>query len=168
MLKYYQGPLGDFEYNDTEFRVFTYGVIKYIGKETDGTKIKIPAGITDCSFMFENCCKLQTVPVIPEGVRICNGMFVNCSSLQQAPEIPVTVKQCNFIFSECGFFYTPLLPQNTAGSFQGVFDSCCNLLNYVLIPYDKFDTMHRCQYAGCPVILREMHDFIIRIQERVK
>ena len=66
MLKYYKGPLGNFEYDDVEFRVFTYGVIKYIGKETDGTKIKIPEGILDCSYMFETC-NLITPPVIPAG-----------------------------------------------------------------------------------------------------
>ncbi len=68
-MQHYEGEFGIFDYDDTEFKVVSGdealdyvcedigkdSILYYIGKETDGSKIKIPEGIKDCSGMFYGC-----------------------------------------------------------------------------------------------------------------
>jgi len=111
MLKHYRGPLGNFQYNDTEFKLID-GCLCYIGTETDGSKIKIPAGITDCDSMFSGHSSLIKAPEIPAGVTDCNYMFHDCSSLVRAPEIPVGVTSCYAMFWGCSSLAeAPIIPE---------------------------------------------------------
>ena len=87
----HDGTFGAFIYNPNEFKVSSDGV-HYIGTETDGSKIKIPDGIVDTSYMFADNKSLLTPPTIPDGVISCVSMFENCSSLKQPPVIPTSVK----------------------------------------------------------------------------
>ena len=50
---HYSGAFGDFDYNDEEFAVHGSSLL-YIGKELDGSKIKIPKGVKNCTNMFVN------------------------------------------------------------------------------------------------------------------
>ena len=74
MIKKYNGILGSFEYEDTEFKIIEKDeeiCLHYIGKEPDGDKIKIPEGIVDCNHMFFDCSILKKAPIIPESVISC-------------------------------------------------------------------------------------------------
>lgn len=114
MIKEYEGKLGKFKYDNTEFELIeeeikrwsgaTCGIrrtLKYIGKEIDGSKIKIPEGITDCNDMFSGNRSLKTPPIIPDGVTDCNNMFCECHSLMVAPVIPKGIIDCSYMFDRC-------------------------------------------------------------------
>lgn len=93
--------LGCFMYDPNEFIPLSDGV-RYIGNETDGSKIKIPDGVVDMYYTFAYNESLVTPPVIPEGVENCTGMFKNCSSLKQPPVIPDSVKiGVSTMFDDC-------------------------------------------------------------------
>ena len=92
--------IGEFYYNPDEFR-FCDGVLYYIGKETDGSKIKIPKGIKSCYSMFFGCKNLKTAPQIPNGVEDCTSMFEGCESLKTPPIIGYGIKNCKNMFLGC-------------------------------------------------------------------
>ena len=71
MIKQYKGDLGNFEYDDREFKL-KGGCLRYIGTETDGSKIKIPAGITNCSYMFYGCTKLNYIKCLATDISANN------------------------------------------------------------------------------------------------
>lgn len=141
MLIYYNGPLGAFQYNDTEF-IEKSGTLRYIGKETDGSKIKIPEGIVVCNHMFTDC-NIVTPPVIPETAKFCILMFDSCAYLTEAPVIPQGVEDVDYIFYNCGL-----------------------LRNFVLCP--KSAQYYYGQYQGCSSILQEINNFVIHFYEKKK
>ena len=123
MLKKYEGILGNFQYDDTEFQLKSNSYLRYIGTETDGSKIKIPAGVTNCSYMFQDCSSLLKAPEIPTGVTNCFAMFYGCRSLIEASEIPTEVKSCGYMFKGCSsLIKAPEIPKGVthcAGMFCG-------------------------------------------------
>ena len=147
MLKKYNGPIGNFEYDDSEFRIDSYfGYLHYIGSETDGTKIHIPEGIVDCGYMFYNCKKLKTAPTIPNGVKICKSMFSLCQNLKTASEIPGSVTDCNSMFFKCeNLEIAPEIP-NGVENCDFMFFKCEKLKTYAEHPR-KATTFE--MYKGC-------------------
>ena len=122
-MKHYEGELGVFDYDETQFEIFIDRSIRYIGEETDGSKIMIPDGVVDLSYTFRNS-KLVTPPRIPKSVVYCNctfyysyfltqaaklpegvletsNMYHSCQSLVNAGSIPSTVTNCDEMFSGC-------------------------------------------------------------------
>lgn len=105
----FENHLGEFTYDDTQFQLnadviskpvrdskgnilrdengniirkdHVIGNLRYIGKETDGRKIKIPDGIRDCNMMFAGT-SLYYAPMIPDEVQNCNFMFCECRNLK--------------------------------------------------------------------------------------
>ena len=125
-VKHEDSALGKFDYNADEFEITTdyrgEPYLKYIGSETDGSKIKIPDGIVDCSRMFEGCSNLKSAPEIPKGVENCSYMFRKCYYLEQAPVIPEGVKDCSFMFEDCSLKEPPIVPhsvESTYNMFEG-------------------------------------------------
>jgi len=140
MLKKYKGFLGNFWYDDTEFKHIC-GNFQYIGTETDGSKIKIPKGIKDCTCMFANS-DITTPPVIPEGVIDCRHMFHNCRLLTKAPVIPEGVTD-----------------------YRHMFDGCKSLQNYSLIT--ATDNVLSA-YCYCPSVIQEIHCFTQHFKRKQK
>ena len=77
MIRHYEGKLGVFDYDDTEWEItetgsnpYTHGrckeSLRYIGDKVEGEDIIIPFGVSDCSYMFMGCTSLTTAPEIPE------------------------------------------------------------------------------------------------------
>lgn len=144
MIKEYEGKLGKFKYDDTEFELIEEEIksvcgacgirhtLKYIGKETDGSKIKIPEGITNCTDMFCECHSLMTAPVIPKGVIDCSYMFDRCWNLEKAPEIPDGVKYCSGMFWDSGVTEPSEIPDSVIDVDQ-MYDGC-DLKWYPSIP----------------------------------
>ncbi len=106
----YQGPLGNFTYDPTQFELtlmndgedntsFTF--LKYIGTETDGDNIKIPEGIESTAFMFANS-NIKSTPYIPLGVESTFSMFGGCRELEDASSaIPPTVRDAQGMYMNC-------------------------------------------------------------------
>ena len=102
-LQVYNGPAGQFNYDDTQFTVSTEnGLLKYIGSETRGENINIPQGIKDISGMFENSI-ITTPPLIPNGVEKMVRTFAGCRQLQHYPNIPGTVVSAYEAFAGATF-----------------------------------------------------------------
>lgn len=99
MIRRYNGPIGSFSYDTSQFAM-QKGHLIYHGKETDGSKIKIPQGVKDISNTFAGS-KLVTPPVIPETVVSMNGAFMGCTSLEKAPAIPNSVITMIDAFKDC-------------------------------------------------------------------
>jgi len=69
--EHYNGKLGSFDYDMSQFRIFkgkSEEFLGYIGKETDGSKIQIPEGISNCHRMFW-ARPLTTMPQFPESAK---------------------------------------------------------------------------------------------------
>jgi hypothetical protein len=151
-IKQYDGQLGKFEYDDTEFKhlIFRDGrkeCLMYIGNESDGSKIKIPQGIKDCSFMFDRCESLETPPVIPEGVEDCSVMFSDCRNLEVPPIIPSSVKKCDamFYYARC-MRESPVIPEGVEDCTL-MFQGCYNMRSAPVIPHSVKDTT--CMFCVC-------------------
>ena len=164
MIQQYKGPLGKFQYDDTEF-IEKSGNLHYIGTETDGSRIKIPKGIINCTFMFEGC-NIVTPPTIPKGVTLCFGMFRNCKSLIKAPDIPEKTTNCCTMFYGCDSLITgtPLprrMPRRILNCFY-MYQGCSALKNYCLD-----DAIYRKDiYRSCSPVVQEIDGFIQNFKER--
>lgn len=152
MLKKYNGPLGTFEYDDTEFLIYKNEVsideeIKYIGGEISGKNIHIPAGIIDCSHMFKDT-KIESTPIIPVGVKICKGMFSGCKQLSWATDIPEGVINCRSMFSYCSSLITvPKMSESVQDCGQ-MFLGCLKLSNFKADLPDSIENATR-MFFGC-------------------
>lgn len=95
-VNHYEGILGTFDYNTNEWaiaekkvkgedgRSTEIPVLRYIGNETDGDKIKIPEGVKSLDYSFEGNTKLETVPKIPDSVTSAHASFMGCNHLKRA------------------------------------------------------------------------------------
>jgi len=176
MIINYHGKLGTFKYNNKKFQIVSDHLC-YIGSETDGSKIKIPEGILDCSYMFMNS-KIKTPPIIPEGVTNCEGMFARCTYLEIAPVIPDNVQDCglmflgctslieapaipksvfwaHYMFSDCiSLIEGPTIPESVA-SCAYMFKNCRALKNRPTLPYNA---LNRDAFSGCPKPIVEINN----------
>jgi len=164
MIKKYHGYLGNFQYDNREFKLvggYNAQSLVYIGKETDGSKIKIPEGITSCNAMFYNC-DITIPPVIPTGVVDCNFMFQH-SRITEPPFIPYSVGSCDYMFEGCQhLMYAPLLPEAMINS-RHMFSGCTSLRNYSLTyAEDKLD------YAHTPAVIGELSLFVEKFYDERK
>lgn len=146
----YDGVLGKFEYDPSEFQLqvvhvdpdefgnsaTSYPILKYIGNEVEGKNIKIPDGLEDASFMFENNTDLQTMPKLPSSLRVSFGMFKDCSNLESAHSmsLPSGLSDAQFMFSGCGNMTAgpAVIPGNVKDA-TGMFANCKNLGNTPII-----------------------------------
>lgn len=101
----YEGELGKFVYDDSEYSIRhdDFGeYIHYDGKETDGKKIKIPEGITNLRAAFE-WTHIKSMPDIPDGVTNLDYAFQACDELVTtgSEKIPDSVTSMNAAFSYC-------------------------------------------------------------------
>jgi len=185
MVKRYIGKYGSFDYDDKEFEL-RGDFLVYMGSAIDGSKIKIPEGITNCSWMFagdniitppiipegvtncegmfSNCVLLKKAPVIPESVKTCTGMFYGCDSLEKPPVIPNGVENCYYMFKACTSLKTvPVISVNSHYYYE-VYAECTALRNYVLSPVKLISNM----YQQCPPMIQEIHNFLINVQEKTE
>jgi hypothetical protein len=130
-IQKYNGELGKFEYDDTQFEICN-GVVNgdiylhYIGKETDGSKITIPYGIEDANKMFKDTA-IKTAPTIPDSVKVCNEMFCGCNKLVEASEIPTNVRSCYHMFYGCKSLKEPPYIHDGPEDCRGMFQNCSHL-----------------------------------------
>ena len=135
-IVHYSGPLGTFDYDDTEFAfadessglIICREVLHYIGHETDGSKIRIPEGIKLIKYMFYKCECLVTPVKIPEGVENCEGAFKGCKNLKAASELPKSVRNCARMYADCEALEVPcrVIPNNV-GTTMEMYSGCVSL-----------------------------------------
>lgn len=156
MIKHYEGEIGNFDYDDEEFRLGLFDFknifgeisefvekcvisekhtkpnLLYIGKETDGNKIAIPEGVSDLAFTFAES-NIKTPPKIPTSVESIYNAFRDCEKLTKTPYIPLSVEFCSSAFQGCKSLESvENLPKETA-FVDGMFKDCDVLKN---IPED--------------------------------
>ena len=155
---HYEGKLGTFDYDPSEWRVDKGDESKgkserfmYIGFETNGSKIHIPEGVKDLSWTFSGRVRERAInpaPEIPDGVEVCNYTFAS-SDIQFAPEFPDSVKSMQGTFNGCYNLeqcMTSLPPfvENVSDLFGG-----CSKLKYC--NFDLHSNIKDCSsmFAGC-------------------
>ena len=116
--RYYEGELGRFIYDPTQFEVTSMrnfqtepGVLPpqthipclhYIGTETDGSKIIVPEGVTSMSGMFAQT-NVTSPSRIPEGVKNIDFCWCGCKNLTHANSvvIPSSVESAKGTWAQC-------------------------------------------------------------------
>lgn len=110
----YEGDLGSFTYDPKQFQVqkikipgkdgssASVEVLRYIGQETDGSKIQIPEGVENGQLMFMNT-NIKSAPQLPKSLKRSNAMFQGCSQLEVANvNFPPQLESASFMFANCG------------------------------------------------------------------
>lgn len=122
-IRSYNGILGKFEYDDTQFSIADakYGSLIYIGEETDGSKIQIPNGVINLTNTFASS-DITSPPKIPYGVKIMKSTFIN-TNIEEMPEIPNTVEIMDFAFAKTKIRDVKRLPNNLKSS-ENIFQDC--------------------------------------------
>ena len=110
MIKHCNIPaLGEFDYDDSIFRIDlvendlydewdNYYYLRYIGEETNVSKLKIPVGCINTRFMFEGTL-ITDPPIIPMGVEDCESMFAH-SKITHATNLPASVKNARSMYED--------------------------------------------------------------------
>lgn len=115
-MVHYQGVLGKFAYDPSEFQLqvvrvdadefgnppTSFPILKYIGKEVDGANIHVPEGLVDGSFMFEGNHDLTSQPKLPSSLESGFGMFKDCKNMQLASSVlPSKLQDGAFMYAGC-------------------------------------------------------------------
>ena len=175
----YKGSLGEFTYNTEDFEIINkytpFGVIPtlhYRGTETDGTKIKIPNGLRDGSYLFENT-SIQTPPLLPPSLTLANYMFLDCvslvrgailphgcvsasfmyagcRSLTSVPRTPNTLKRAQYMCDGCRLLEEPVLLNDGIENITGMFRNCASMQHLADVPDSVKEYAHL--YRGCKLL----------------
>ena len=156
MLQHYEGRLGEFDYDDGEFKVFSScpcnnftPCIRYIG---EGTTVNLPKGCVDISYMFYER-KLPKGFTLGKGFNISNvlsmkGLFSNCilpKGFTLGDNFDTSnVEDMSDMFSNCilpkGFTLGDKFDTSNVHDMSGMFFNCVLPEGFTL--GDKFDTSH--------------------------
>ncbi len=144
-IQHYSGALGEFDYDTRQyaFKHNKYGYnLVYIGNETDGSKIKIPDGITSCNHMFEGT-DIEIAPKIPESARKSEHMFSDCNNMHTATAIPGNLNNMSYMFSNCKSLKEPPMINS---SIKNTYDN----------------TKHESMFEGCSNWVQDAGDWNLR------
>lgn len=125
MIQKYTDNTVSFEYDDEQFESNDYGLLRYIGTETDGSKIHVPDGIVDGTAMFQSTA-LQSAPVLPDSIKIMSNMYRGCRDLKDPGVIPEGVTNIDGAYSYTGIKETPYMPDSVESA-DFAFDHCVDL-----------------------------------------
>ena len=114
-----------------------------------GTFTEVPEwadfeGITDMSYMFQNCSKLQTIPSIDtSNVTNMERMFQGCENLQTIPLIDTSnVINMSYMFQNCSKLQTiPSIKTSNVVYMDRMFYSCTNLKTLPKLDVSKITNM---------------------------
>lgn len=194
---HYDGVLGTFDYNPNEFMLKSAPckdldgtdtevvVLKYIGNETDGSKIHIPEGLENgyMTFMgsditstpklpkslrhgdamFQNCQNLKDASAeLPKGMESASFMYACCDNMTEGPKkIPGSIDYANFMFVECkNLLNTPKI-ENGIKSGEFMFADCKNLTENPKPPRSMTDKAHityGCDSLDAQADMKRMND----------
>lgn len=174
-MMHHSSTLGDFVYDPAEFEVqrvevpkqvdnhgltedmkhdgYMY-VLRYIGTETDGSKIHVPEGLKDMSLTF-NGTDIKSTPKIPSSVEFMYGSFASCHQLETADMlIPPSVKSSEFAFADCvNLKKGPSVIPGTIDNANYMFANCSSLENTPKI--GKGVKQGERMFMGCEKLTKE-------------
>ena len=147
---HYDGVLGKFDYNPTEFRVMLidvepeydddhnpiegtggqYPVLRYIGDDVDGKNIHIPEGLEDGSMMFDGNQALVSAPDLPKSLKTSFAMFRGCSNMTIAMhDISPELTDAQFMYADCkSLVRGPRVIPGTVEDGTAMFANCESLI----------------------------------------
>lgn len=125
MIRKYMDDAVSFEYDDEQFESRNNGQLRYIGKETDGSRIRVPNGIVDGTAMFEDT-GIQSAPTLPDSIKIMSNMYRGCADMKDPGQIPEGVTDIDGAYSYTGIRETPHIPDSVESA-NFAFDHCRNL-----------------------------------------
>lgn len=169
--RHYEGALGSFDYDPSQFEVQRVNVpqdvngeslehdgymdvLRYVGNETDGNKIHIPEGVTNMNMMFMNT-NIVSAPKIPMSVESMFASFASCKELKKANiMIPPKVKSAEFMFANCSQLeHGPGLVPGNVDNVNYMFAACENLRNTPRIGSGVQQGEY--MFAGCKNLTKE-------------
>ena len=174
-MMHHSSSLGNFTYDPSEFEVqrvnvskqvdnngltedmphngYMY-VLRYIGHETDGSKIHVPEGLEDMSLTFTGT-DIKSAPKIPSSVTSIYGAFASCHNLETADiTIPPSVKAGEFAFCDCtNLKKGPSVVPGTIKNANYMFANCPTLENTPKI--GRGVKQGECMFMGCKNLTRE-------------
>lgn len=161
----YKGGLGEFTYDDTQFQLVDCDDgerLVYVGRETDGSKIAVPKGLTDASEMFSGT-NLVSAPRLPEGVTKADFTYSNCDAMVNPGTLPEGLKSAQYCYFGC--LELPVTPDfpSTLEDMTGMFDNCPKLREVRRLP-PALQEGSFC-FANCPELVdaMELPDGVKRI-----
>lgn len=133
-MKEYSGPLGTFSYDDEKFQLSSdEEFLHYIGKETDGSKIRVPEGLVDATNLFKGT-NIVSAPRLPESVTKADYTFMECDALVEPGVLPRGLKSARYGYSFClELPVTPDFPSELE-DMTGMFDNCPKLREAKRLP----------------------------------
>jgi hypothetical protein len=118
---------GSFDYDDTQFKIDENGMLKYIGLETDGSKINIPYGVVNLSGTFAGT-NITSLPKIPDTVMDINGAFAGCKQLTSVEGLPNSIILADSAFENCTSITSVDFPEASCFfSLDSTFKGCDSL-----------------------------------------
>lgn len=114
-----------FEYDDEQFQHVGDGRLKYIGTETDGSKIQVPEGLVDGTALFEDT-KIKSGAQLPNSLRKMTNMYRGCIDMTDPGVIPDAVTDIDGAYSYTGIKDAPYMPDSVETS-NFAFDHCEDL-----------------------------------------
>lgn len=150
-IQNYKGSLGEFSYDNTEFSVcfdeMRGEYLHYEGNETDGSKIHIPKGVTNGSYMFEDS-NIVSQPELPMGLKTMDYMFIGCKDMETAGRIPDTVTSTHSSYSYCVNLKNPADISDSVLRADFMYDGCKSLTDGGEFPRHLKSAV--CMFANCP------------------
>ena len=137
------------------YKTINVNVIPKINLQKEGIKLaygtftEVPEwadfeGITDMSYMFQNCSKLQTISSIDtSNVTNMERMFQGCENLQTIPLIDTSnVINMSYMFQNCSKLQTiPSIKTSNVVYMDRMFYSCTNLKTLPKLDVSKITNM---------------------------
>lgn len=153
----YSGPLGTFSYDPDVFKVdLVYDndhdeldnlyCLRYVGKDTDLSHLKLPEGLVNARYMFDGS-DVIIPPVLPEGITNGTCMFRG-SMIERAPALPSSLRNADFMFEATPIYKAPLLPASLKSGIR-MFADCPNLTRRASSKSSSVQNFFG-MYDGCP------------------
>ena len=159
----YQGALGAFTYDPSLFRLDRdldgKEYLAYAGKETDGSRIRIPDGIRDATGMFPDADNTSQ-PAIPDSVTVADCMFAGCDGLRKGGPLPKGLVKADYMYACCPSLQSvEPLPEGLQSA-QGMFDGCRSLEKEPALPQgvaNRAYFLQGCTKLGKPDYVAEQN-----------
>lgn len=147
----YEGKFGKFEYDDT---IWSTGIdeegeefFHYEGKETNGSRIKVPDGMTNVTGLFMNT-EIESQPLLPGSVKVADYCFAGCKNLKTINDLPSGLKSGDSMYTYCVAIRKPPVLPDGLKSANYMFDGCLVLEEMANFPSALRHAEY--MYANCP------------------
>ena len=122
--------------------------LRYVGDETDGSKIIIPKGIKSTYLMFKDS-NIETMPELPYTVENATAMFWNCEKLKEFILTPKN-KRCrdiSYVCMNCTSLKTVDIYKSLVTCAEGAFANCISVVKMCKMPQTLLNADY--MYENC-------------------